>query len=287
MGDAMELRHLRTFRFVARTLNFTRAAAELHYAQSSVTEQIQALEAELGSKLFERGRRLRLTGAGERLVGYADQVLELVEEARAAVDEERGEPEGDLTIGALETLCAHRIPALFSAYRAKWPRVRVTLREGGRGELYQAVRQSEVDVCFTFGDPPADPALAGASLGTEPLVVLVPPGHPLAGKDELRPEDLDGVGFLATPKGCGFREMLDRIDGPVVEAEVGSLAALARCVAAGLGCGIVPALVEPAGAVAVPLAGATTAVTMTWRRRDEHKPSIAALLACSGAMTTV
>ncbi|MFI5591342.1 LysR family transcriptional regulator [Amycolatopsis sp. NPDC051758] len=275
----MELRHLRTFRVVARTLNFTHAAAELHYAQSSVTEQIQALEAELGSKLFERGRKLRLTAAGERLVGYAGQVLSLVEEAKAAVDEERGEPAGDLTVGALETLCAHRMSGLLSAYRNRWPRVRLSLKEGGRGELYQAVRSSEMDVCFTFGDAPDDPALASATLGEEPLVVIVPETHPLSAKEEVRPGDLRGVGFLATPQGCGFREMLDRIDGPVVTTEVGSLAALAKCVAAGMGCGIVPAVVGHPGAVAVPLAGATTAVTMTWRRRDEHKPGIAALLA--------
>jgi DNA-binding transcriptional LysR family regulator len=282
MGATMELRHLRTFRVVARTLNFTHAAAELHYAQSSVTEQIQALEAELGSKLFERGRKLRLTAAGERLVGYADQVLSLVEEAKAAVDEERGEPDGELIVGALETLCAHRMPGLFSAYRAKWPRVRLSLKEGGRGELYQAVRASEMDVCFTFGDAPADPAFASATLGEEPLVVIVPETHPLANKEEIQPGDLRGVGFLATPQGCGFREMLDRIDGPVVNTEVGSLAALARCVAAGMGCGIVPAIVDHPGTVAVPLAGEKTAITMTWRRRDEHKPSVAALLALSG-----
>ncbi|WP_072476195.1 LysR family transcriptional regulator [Amycolatopsis australiensis] len=280
----MELRHLRTFRVVARTLNFTRAAAELHYAQSSVTEQIQALEAELGSKLFHRERRLRLTAAGERLVGYADQMLSLAEEAKAAVDEERGEPEGDLTIGALETLCTHWVPSLLGAYRAKWPRVRISVTEGGRGELYHGVRESEVDVCLTFGDAPGDPAFASRTLGEEPLVVLAPPGHPLAGKEEIRPGDLRGVGFLATPKGCGFREMLDRIDGPVVGTEVGSLAALGRCVAAGLGCAIVPAMVDHPGAVAVPLAGRTTTVTMTWRRRDENKPAIAALLATAGGL---
>ncbi len=284
MGDAMELRHLRTFRVVARTLNFTRAAGELHYAQSSVTEQIQALEAELGSKLFDRGRQLRLTAAGERLIGYADRMLSLAEEARAAVEENRGEPEGELTVGALETLCAHWIPQIFSEYRNKWPRVKLTLTEGGRGELYQSVRQSEVDVCFTFGSPPADPAFASETLGEEPLVVLVPPGHPLADKEEIRPGDLRGVGFLATPKGCGFREMLDRLDGPVVETEVGSLAALGRCVAAGMGCGLVPALAGHGGAVAVPLAGETTAVTMTWRKRDEHKPNVAALLATAGRL---
>jgi DNA-binding transcriptional LysR family regulator len=275
----MELRHLRTFRVVARTLNFTRAAGELHYAQSSVTEQIQALEAELGTPLFERGRRLGLTAAGERLVGYADRVLALVEEAKAAVDGERGEPEGDLTIGALETLCANRVPGMFKEYRERWPRVRVSLREGGRGELYAGVRRGDVDVCFTFGDAPADPAFASEVLGTEPLVVIVPDGHPLSTKTEIRPGDLRGVGFLATQKGCGFREMLDRIDGPVIEAEVGSLAALCRCVAQGMGCGIVPGIVDHAGTTAIPLAGAETSVTMTWRRRDERKPSIAALLA--------
>jgi DNA-binding transcriptional LysR family regulator len=283
MGALMELRHLRTFRVVARTLNFTHAAAELHYAQSSVTQQIQALEAELGSPLFDRTSR-KLTAAGERLVGYADQVLELVEEAKAAVDEERGEPEGELTIGALETLCTHWVPPILGAYRTRWPRVRISVQEGGRGELYRGVRESEMDVCFTFGAPPDDPAFAGRTLGEVPLVVIVPPGHPLADMEEIRPDDLRGVGFLATPKGCGFREMLDRLDGPVVETEVGSLAALARCVAAGLGCGIVPALVDHPGAVAVPLAGQTTDVTLTWRRRDERKPSVAALLATAYAL---
>lgn len=278
MGAFMELRHLRTFRVVARTLNFTRAAAELHYAQSSVTEQIQALEAELGSQLFDRATR-KLTAAGERLVGYADQVLELVEEAKAAVDDERGEPDGDLTIGALETLCAHWVPGILSDYRTRWPGVKLTLKEGGRGELYRGVRESEVDVCFTFGDAPGEPTFASRKIGEVPLVVIVPPGHPLASKEKAVPGDLRGVGFLATPKGCGFREMLDRLDGPVIDTEVGSLAALGRCVAAGMGCGIVPALVDHPGAVAVPLAGETTDVTLTWRRRDEHKPSIAALLA--------
>ncbi|MGK3201043.1 LysR family transcriptional regulator [Amycolatopsis sp. MEPSY49] len=274
----MELRHLRTFRVVARTLNLTHAAAELHYAQSSVSEQIQALEAELGAKLFDRATRT-LTTAGKRLEGYADQVLELVEEAKAAVDDERGEPDGDLTIGALETLCAHWVPGILSDYRTRWPSVKLALKAGGRGELYHGVRESEMDVCFTFGDAPGDPALASRKIGEVPLVVLVPPGNPLALREKVVPEDLRGVGFLATPKGCGFREMLDRLDGPVIDTEVGSLAALGRCVAAGMGCGLVPALVDHPGAVAVPLAGATTDVTMTWRRRDERKPSIAALLA--------
>jgi DNA-binding transcriptional LysR family regulator len=92
---AVELRHLRTFRTVARTLNFTRAAAELSYAQSSVTEQIQSLESELAAKLFDRSHReLSLTPAGERLVEDADQMLLLAQEARTVVEDEAREPGG-------------------------------------------------------------------------------------------------------------------------------------------------------------------------------------------------
>lgn len=294
----MELRHLRTFRVVARTLNLTKAAGELHYAQSSVTEQIQSLEAELGTRLFDRSKRqLSLTAAGERLVGYADRVLVLVEEARAAVDDDPDEPSGALVIGALETLCAHRVPALFADYRARWPQVRVSLKEGGRGELYGAVQRGEMDVCFTFGDPPDDPALTSETLATDRLMIITPPGHRLAALTEATVGDLSEVGFLATPPGCGFRAMLDQVlrnagpRGPVIDAEVGSLAALCQCVTSGLGCGLVPEIaardhVARGDVVAIPLQGpgSLTTVTMTWLRRQENKPSVAALLATARAV---
>lgn len=84
----MQLRQLSTFRTVADALNVTRAAERLNYAQSSVTEQIKALEQDLGVRLFERSNRgLRLTPAGRRLVDYAERMLSLAEEARAAVTE--------------------------------------------------------------------------------------------------------------------------------------------------------------------------------------------------------
>ncbi|WNV83579.1 LysR family transcriptional regulator [Umezawaea sp. Da 62-37] len=289
----MELRHLRSFSAVARTLNLTRAADELHYAQSSVTEQIQALETELGTPLFDRtGRRLRLTGAGERLVDYAHQVLLLVEEARAAVDEQPGEPAGELVLGALETLCAHRVPVLFTDYRTRWPKVAVTVRQGDRGYLYEAVRGGSVDVALTFGAAPADPALASEVLAHDRLVVVVPPGHRLAALDEVGAEDLRGLGFLATPPGCGFRAMLeDALLGDVViEAEVASLAAMCGCVASGTGCALVPETaardhVATGRLVAIPLHGkhSRAAVTMTWLRRSASRPSVAAMLVSARA----
>lgn len=100
----MDLKRLKTFVRVARTLNLSEAARQIHRTQSSVTEQIQALEAELGTPLFDRSRRrLALTEAGERLVGYAERMLQLDREARTAVEAAAG-AHGVLAIGALETL---------------------------------------------------------------------------------------------------------------------------------------------------------------------------------------
>ncbi|WP_189335948.1 LysR family transcriptional regulator [Actinoplanes ianthinogenes] len=286
----MEFRQLRTFRVVARTLNLTRAAAELHYAQSSVTEQIQALEADLEAPLFERGgRRLRLTAAGQRLVSYADQLLSLAEEARAAVREDAEEPSGDLAVGALETLCVHRLPGVLSSYRARWPRVHVSVREANRGELYGAVRRGDLDVSLTFGEPPADEALGAATVDTERLIVVTPPGHALATASMLTPGELAGEPFVATQVGCGFREMLDRSGlGSSVVAELGSMAALCGCVAAGMGLALLPESAvreqHARGVVAaVPLKDAAAPVTLTWLRRRESRPAVAAFLAAAGA----
>ncbi|MFF7329800.1 LysR substrate-binding domain-containing protein [Streptomyces sp. NPDC008150] len=289
----MELRHLRTFRAVARTLNFTRAASELNYAQSSVTEQIQALESELATKLFDRSRRrLSLTPAGERLVEYADQLLVLAREARLAVAEESEEPGGVLTVGGLETLCAHRLPAVLARYRELSPRVGVTVREGGRGELYDAVRRGEIDVALTFGTAPVDKLLTSEALAPERLMVVTPVGHRLAAHAQVDGHDLRWEPFLATPQGCGFREMLDSLiqslgqDGPFVDTQVASIAALAQCAAAGMGCVLLPetAAAGPAArgeVAAMPLTGgfSQTEVTMTWSHRSQGRPSVSAFLA--------
>lgn len=289
----VELRHLRTFRTVARTLNFTRAAAELNYAQSSVTEQMQVLEAEVGARLFDRSRRrLALTPAGERLVEYADRMLLLDREARDAVADEAREPGGEVTVGGLETLCAHRMPAVLAAHRRRFPRVRVSLRPGGRGELLEWVRQGEADLAVVYGPAPRDRTLAAESLATDRLTIAVPLGHRLASRPRAEGPDLRGESFLATPPGCGFREMLDTLigtlgpDAPVVDTEVASLAALGRCVSLGMGCALLPytAVAGPVARgefAAVPVTGSfsRTAITMAWRRGAELRPGVARFLA--------
>jgi DNA-binding transcriptional LysR family regulator len=292
-SDSMELRHLRAFQAVARGFSFTRAATDLHYSQSTISEQVRALEAELGVRLFERaGRGLTLTSAGERLAVYADQVLALVETARGAVDETMTEPAGTLIIGGLETLCATVLPPVLGDYRARYSNVAVTVRPGTRGELFDAVRDDKIDACFTFSAPPGAADLRSEALRPENLLVVAPARHRLAGLRPVALADLRAEHFLTTEPGCGFREMFDRTlgrldgQGPRVVAEVGSIGALAGCVAAGMGLALLPAIavaapLERGQVVALPIRDAEyrVAITMTWARRKEARPSIAALLA--------
>ncbi|PTX59573.1 regulatory helix-turn-helix LysR family protein [Melghirimyces profundicolus] len=113
----MELRHLKTFRTVAKRGGFTRAGEELGYAQSTITSHIHALEEELGSPLFDRlGKRTVLTEAGQRLLPYAEEMDRLSREAAETVVTEET-PSGPLRIGAPESLLVYRLPTILYEYR--------------------------------------------------------------------------------------------------------------------------------------------------------------------------
>ncbi|GAA2086147.1 LysR family transcriptional regulator [Kitasatospora saccharophila] len=278
----MELRHLRTFEAVARTLSVTQAARELHYAQSSVSDQIQALERELGVELINRSqRRIRLTAQGEVLSSYTGRILTLLEEARFAV----ARPATELAVGALETLSRYLLPEALAHYRESHPRTRVRVSRLNRGELYRSVRRGDLDLCLTFGPPPDEAGLCAETLAEEPLVVIVPPGHPLAARGRAGLAELAAEPFLATQPGCGFREMYDAAFGSVPGkepvAEVDSIGTLGACVAAGMGCALLPlvSVRGPAGRGEVALveigdAELRTAVTMTWLERNSANPNL-------------
>src|SRR3954471_8084889 len=118
----MELRHLKTFVAAATTLNFTRAAQQVHLAQSSVTEQIQTLEDDLGTPLFDRSRRkLSLTEAGRRMLEYANDLLSLANEAHNAVADASRKTAGTLRLGGLESLCATLLPPVIAAFHQAHP----------------------------------------------------------------------------------------------------------------------------------------------------------------------
>ncbi|MEU9140835.1 LysR family transcriptional regulator [Streptomyces sp. NPDC048404] len=242
----MELRLLVTFEKVATVRSFTRAAAELAYAQSSVTSQIRALESSLGTELFDRlGSRIRLTEAGERLLPYARQIIELTEEARAAVVGAE-EPSGALTVGTMESLTSYRLLPLLEFFHHRHPGVRLSLRTTIGDETRQALRQGTYDVGFLMEEDTEHAGLDVAVLAKEPLTLVAAPGHPLAGTAPAT-AGLTGHSLLATEPGCAYRDLFERElnaclpDGSSVDfTEFGTIEATKRAAAAGLGIALLP-----------------------------------------------
>ncbi|HEY8284832.1 MAG TPA: LysR family transcriptional regulator [Chloroflexota bacterium] len=241
----MELRQLATFREVATTLSFTRAAEALDYAQSSVSSQIQELEGELGSPLFERlGKRISLSDAGQRLLPYAERLLQLADEARAAVPSSE-EPSGTLTIGTPESLCTYRLPPVLSQFRALYPRVQVVFRPGFGDGLRRVLHEGRADLGFFYDYPGALPDLVTEPLVTEPLVLLAHPGHPLASRTRVDTYMLHGETLLLTEPGCVYRERFERLlttagAHPTSTVEFSSIEAIKQCVVVGMGLSLLP-----------------------------------------------
>ncbi|RAZ90343.1 LysR family transcriptional regulator [Mesorhizobium hawassense] len=293
----MHPRLLTTFLAVARTRNVTRAAQEVNLAQSSVSDQIQALEAELGASLFTRSRQgLDLTPAGEALKPYAEDLLALADDARAAIDATRAGTAGSLSIGALETIAAARLAPWLAAFRAAHAGIDIKLRIAGSGELLRRLGEGEIDVAFCF-ERPADLEVADAPdqrlmrrvVAHEPLALIAPPG------DNRVDVDLAALAekhFVATETGCVYRAMVDKafaeagLGKPGLAAEAGSIDAIAGLVAAGAGFGLVPRLAVAAAIdrgevaeLAWPGPVRSADIVMTWRRRRVQPPALKALLA--------
>ncbi|WP_406862426.1 LysR family transcriptional regulator [Streptomyces sp. HUAS MG47] len=238
----MELRLLVTFEKVAAVLSFTRAAAELKYAQSSVTGQIRSLESSLGVELFERlGSRIRLTEAGERLLPYARRIIELNEEARAAVAGP-DEPAGTIAVGTMESLTSYRLPPLLELFHHRYPKVRLTLRPTLGDETRQALLQGTYDLGFLMERETEHPGLEVEVLAKEPLVLVAAPGHPLAGRAGLTDADVAGATLVGPEPGCAYR---DGFEGALAGLgpqfmEFGTIEASKRAVASGLGLALLP-----------------------------------------------
>lgn len=292
----MHPRVLKTFLTAARTGNVTRAGEEIGLAQSSVSDQIQTLETELGVALFTRSRSgLALTSAGEAFRPYAEEMLALADDARAAVAASAGRMKGPVTVGALETIASMKLTRFLSSFQTEHPDIGVRLKIADTGSLERKLIDGEIDVAFCFDRDGFDERLIRRRVAREPLVLVAPPGkEPLVGKSDL--SALASRRFVATEVGCVYRRLFDAafaeagLPAPRPVAEAGSIRAIARLVADGVGLALVPRLAVAAALddgeiVAVPWPGLVqaAALVMVWRRRRVQAPTLKRLLTAATA----
>ena len=254
----MELRHLRYFIAVAEEGHITRAAERLGMQQPPLSQQIRALEKELGVQLFRRKPRgVELTDAGRALLSDARAILAQIDHAFASTRRTARGEQGRIAVGFTSSAPFHPfVPRVIRAFREAFPLVSLTLDESGTTELIGDLREERVDAAF-IRTPVADPAgLVVDRLLEEPMVVALPTQHALAraGRSDdagVNLKRLAGETFIVYRRHTG-PGLYDAIIAachaagfsPQVGQEAPRIVATLNLVAAGLGLSIVPASLE-------------------------------------------
>lgn len=246
----MELRHLRYFVAAAEELHFTRAARRLGIAQPPLTQQIKALETEIGVRLFDRSARgVALTDAGTAFLEDARTILAEVNQAVMRSRQAASGLIGRLGIGFTESASFHNIvTASLRSYRQGYGAVELFLEEARSTDLTLALRQGKIDVAFVRPPIRLEDDIVLEVLVTEPMVVAVPIGHALSRRRTLRLTDLRDEKFILYPRRTSAG-LTDRVIAaceaagftPMIAQSAPQIASSINLVAASLGVSIVPA----------------------------------------------
>jgi len=245
----MELRHLRYFLAVAEELNFTRAAKRLNIAQPPLTQQIKALEAEMGVALFDRtGYRVVLTDAGRSFMPQVIRILGDVRNAVSIAQRAAAGKVGQVRVGFTESASFNPlVTEAFRHFRVGYPEVELSLEESPSTVLATALREGRIDAAFLRPPLRSDEGVTLHLIDEEEMVVAVPSSHPLAQCSDLEIRDLAEETFVLYPRAerpgladtvitacekAGF--------APKVKQYTPQLSSTINLVAASLGISIVP-----------------------------------------------
>jgi DNA-binding transcriptional LysR family regulator len=252
----MELRHLRYFIAVAETRHMTRAAERLGIQQPPLSQQIKALEAELGCELFLRHPKgVELTAGGRAFLPEARAILARLEAAAAKAVLAAQGLEGSIAVGITSSAATHPIvPRLIRTYRETYPKVNLILSDGSAADLSDEMEQGRLDAAFLRAPVTQSPKIAYHPLLTEEMLLIVPAGHALVRNrttDAMPQIPLKAVAaepliLVRRPGAPGmYSNLLEACRragfSPRIAAEVERMLSAISFVAAGLGVSAVPA----------------------------------------------
>src|SRR5579862_6911520 len=240
----MEIDQVETFLAVVMYGGFHRAAEALHVSQPAVSGRIRALEESLGATLFTRGRaNPTLSAAGKALRPHAEQLLRIVASARQAVHELQPQTGGALRIAASLSVCTYLMPDVMQDYKSESPKVMVHLRSGNSMQVLKMVLDGEADIGVARSLN--HPEVETMTLRDDPLILVGHPGHPMAGKRQVRMEEVESWPLVFYDRGSSdwtLTQGLFRRAGllPNVVLEVETIEAAKRMVERKLGFSFLP-----------------------------------------------
>ena len=239
----MDLDQLHTFLEIVRLKSFSKAAQSCFRTQPAVSAQVRQLEQEMNAPLFERlGTKIALTPAGQIFAGYSEQILDLRRRAQDSINELERVPRGELVIAANEATCIYVLPRVFAEYKKRFPNVQIMVDRSYTSRVVEAVVDNQADFGITQL-PVTEKRLQVAKSHADEIKALFPPGHPLAHKECILPQDLSGVPLLL-PKAGHTRSRLNAWlepveDQVVISMDLDSTEMIKRFAMAELGVGFV------------------------------------------------
>lgn len=207
----MELRNISTFLRVAATRNFSKAAEQLGYSQSTVTIQIQQLEKELGAQLFERiGKHVSLTDQGEAFIYHANEIMRVTNAAMNFASD-ADVPTGFLRIGGVESLCTAILPELLLQFHKVCPKVQIVIKTATTEELINMAKCNDIDLLFTLDKKVYGSEWVRAVQKEEEIVFVASGHHSFTDGKKVDLQTIINEPFILTEKGGSYRYELERI----------------------------------------------------------------------------
>jgi DNA-binding transcriptional LysR family regulator len=287
--SVLDLQRLRALHAVSVHGSVGAAAAALGYTPSAVSQQIAKLERETRTVLLEReGRGIRLTDEALKLAATAKELLAIVERAETDLEERRGVPAGRLTVVAFPSAARGLLPSVLAELARAHPALDARLSEVDPHLSVDLVAKGAVDLAvahdWDIAPLPAPAGVEQAVIGDDLCDLLVPEGHPFAGRTAVRREELGGERWICQPPGRVCNDWLMRTlraagHEPDVVHTAEENPTLVALVAAGLGVALIPRLGRgplPAGVVEVPLDPIPVRrLYALWRTGAARRPAIA------------
>lgn len=201
----MDIRRLEVFCRVLELKSFTRAAEAVLLTQPTVSENVRLLEEALGEKLLDRlGREVLPTPAGRLLYEYACRIIQLRDEALQAMRRYRGDLAGTLALGASTIPGAYILPPLIESFRAPRPDIQLHLRIADSAAVVEELLHDQLELALV-GARLKEQRLDCDEAFADELVLTLFPGHPWAGRESVRPEELAAEPFILREPGSGTR----------------------------------------------------------------------------------
>lgn len=240
----MEIRHFITFRTIIDVGSYTNAAMKLGYTQSTITFHIQALEREIGGKLFTYVKRdLTLTPLGKELIPLADELL-LSYNRITHMNRDNNKVSGELKIAAPESLTISRLGPILRKYSATYPDVKIVLSNGTCGDNQKDLVSGYVDIAFMIWPRLEIDNCIHHQLHKEEIVLISSPHNKIQHFDELKNKRTTDF-FITNEEGCSYRSMFENYlianELPSFQTmELWSLEAIKQSVMSGLGFSVLP-----------------------------------------------